>query len=42
MENTAFACTIIIYAGSIIGGGITLAGVYIMIAANYNREPMDR
>lgn len=37
LENTAFASTIITYAGSIIGGGITLAGVYITIAAN-NRQ----
>ena len=40
-ENTAFASTIITYAGSIIGGGITLAGVYITIAANNRQRRED-
>ena len=41
LENTAFASTIITYAGSIIGGGITLAGVYITIAANNRQRRED-
>lgn len=40
-DNTAFASTIITYAGSIIGGGITLAGVYITIAANNRQRRED-
>ena len=40
-DNTAFASTIITYAGSIIGGGITLAGVYITIVANNRQRRED-
>ena len=40
-ENTAFASTIITYAGSIIGGVITLAGVYITIVANNRQRRED-
>lgn len=41
LENMAFASTIITYTGSIIGGGITLAGVYITIAANNRQRRED-
>mgnify|MGYP005909628117 FL=1 len=41
LENTAFASTIITYAGSIIGGVITLAGVYVTIAANNRQRRED-
>lgn len=40
-DNMTFASTIITYAGSIIGGGITLAGVYFTIATNNRQRRAD-
>lgn len=40
-NNTPLASTIITYVGSIIGGGITLVGVYITIVANNRQRRED-
>ena len=40
-NNTPLASTIITYVGSIIGGSITLVGVYITIVANNRQRRED-